>query len=209
MYVPEVASTAVTLITTATGGLEPVIGGIPALPATWMFRTPPAPTAAFAHPGSLPLPMRVSQRRLGATPENCAPCVPVLSVYQPSMSTATLTDPTPFAMLTVQFGATQCAGTGTITRFGTTAPAGTLIFDAFGVETLLGYAVSTVPAVGVIAVRLKTTALTPVDGTGLPEPWISKVSGWPARMGRGPVLSHWLTLMPEPDRVSQMRVGGI
>src|ERR1022692_1601978 len=106
------------------------------------------------------------------------------------MSTAMLTEPTLLAMVTVQFGAEQCAGTGTITRFGITAPAGRLMFDALGIETLLGNAVRTVPAVGAIAVRLKTTALTPVDGTGLPEPWTSKVSGWPARIGRGPVALH-------------------
>src|SRR5580658_760961 len=112
-------------------------------------------------------------------------------------------------MVTVQV-ALQSWGTGTITRLGTTAPATRLTLEAVGLTPPPGYAVSTVFAVGAIAVRLKTTALTPVLGTGLPESLTLKVRGALGVIGLGPCALHWLTLIPVPAlRVSQIRVGAV
>src|ERR1700683_1817789 len=113
-------------------------------------------------------------------------------------------------MVTVQV-ALQSWGTGTITRLGTTAPATRLTLEAVGLAPPPGYAVSTVLAVGAIAVRLKTTALTPVAGTGLPELPTLKVSGVLGVIGRDTVPDplHWLDAIPRPMRVSQIRVGAV
>src|ERR1700722_15720312 len=100
-------------------------------------------------------------------------CAPEAVLNQPSTSTATLTDPTLFQIDTVQLPLTHV--TGTMTRLGRTACAAMLRFDAFGFELLPANDVSTVEMVGLIAVRLNATALTPA-GTGLPEPFTAKVN---------------------------------
>src|ERR1700683_2932748 len=84
------------------------------------------------------------------------------------------------------------------------------MLEAIGLRLPPGEAVRTVFAVGAIAVRLKTTALTPVLGTGLPESLTLKVRGAPGVIGLGPVILHWLALIPDPGlRVSQIRVGAV
>src|ERR1700683_4848798 len=141
----------------------------------------PAPTVPNRHPGERLVELRVSQRRVGSNPENEALVGPVVAENQPSTSTATFTEPTLFAIVTVQSVPLQV--TGTITRFGTTWCAFRLTLDAFGAEVPPAYALTNVWAVGAMAVRLKTTALTLAPGTGLLPPPTLKVSGAPAPPG--------------------------
>lgn len=193
---------AVTLATIATSEPgPPVSSGSPSTPATPMLSAWPPTTAPI---GQLGAPFRVSQTRAGdASGVNC---VPVDMLNQPSMSTAILTDPTLFQIETEQFPPLHV--TGTITRLGSVLRAGTLRFDAFGRPVAAAKAVSTVATVGLIAVRLKTTAVTPDPGTGLPTPLTANVSVLTGPIGDNPPVSQRLgETPPTAARVSQMRSG--
>src|SRR5579864_5381040 len=120
---------------------------------------PPGTVPGLLQPSVPLVPYRVSQARAGATLVNCAP---EAAWNHPSTSTATLTFPTLFQMLTVHAVPLQPVGTLTITRLGTAAPASMLMFETVGRRVPPGYAVSTVRADGPMAVRLNTTAVTPV-----------------------------------------------
>src|ERR1017187_356127 len=196
------ALNAVTLATIATSDPgPPVSSGIPSTPAAPMLSTSPPATRPFTQLG---VPLCVSQIRAGVA--SGVNCVPDDVVNQPSMSTAMLTEPTPFQMETEQFPPVQV--TGTITRFGSALCATRFRFDAFGLAVLAANAVNTVDTVGPIAVRLKTTAVTPVPGTGLPMPLTAKVRVLPGPMGDSPLRLQRLEAIPGPGaRVSQMRSG--
>ncbi len=200
--VGDVPLNAVTLATIATSEPgPPVSSGIPSTPAASTLRTSLLPNFAFAQLG---VPVCVSQIRAGVA--SGVNCVPVVVVNQPSRSTAILTEPAPFQIDTEQAPAVQV--TGTITRFGSALCATRLRFEAFGLPVPAANAVSTVDTVGLIAVRLKTTALTPLVGTGLPMPLTAKVRTLSCPIGEGTPLSQRLAMIPSPGgRVSQMRIG--
>src|ERR1700716_1640179 len=83
--------------------------------------------------------------------------------------------------------------TATSTRFGTVWPLTQLRLDASGRATPAGQTVRKLAAVVLVAVTFRTTALTPVAGTG-PCPAI-----WTSRVPPGPIGA--------PERVSRIRVG--
>src|SRR5436190_7354201 len=86
----------------------------------------------------------------------------------------------------------------TTTRFGMFTPGGKFRLEALGLETPLGKTVRKLPAEGATAVTLRTTAVTPLAGTGLvPTTFTERVAPWPSRPAGPPV----------PFRVSRMRVG--
>jgi len=104
----------------------------------------------------------------------------------PLTSTATLTEPTAFHSDTVPL-----AETGTITRFGTTCPGPRLTLETFGRVVAPAYAVSTVPAVGSMAVRLRRSRVTPVAGMpSVPVRTLKVSTGRPAMMGLAPDRLH-------------------
>ncbi len=137
---------------------------------------------------------------------NCAP-EPVLN--QPSMSTAMFTAPTLFQIETVQLPLAHV--TGTITRLGSTACAGTLRFDAFGRTPPPVKAVSTVGTVGAMAVRLNATAAD--SGSGHQAAHAAhreRECRGRRRWALGVPMLQRLVAMPGPGaRVSQMRSGAV
>ena len=117
-------------------------------------------------------------------------------------------------MLTRHVAPLHPDGTGTMTRFGTAVPGLMLIFEAFGGEFEWGpgYAVSTVLSVGAIAVRLNTTAVTPVEGIGLGEAvtLTLRMPSGPMGCGTDEKPLHGLLLIPGPvPRVSQILTGAV
>src|ERR1019366_1198493 len=121
------------------------------------------------------------------------------------MSTAMLIVPAPFQIETVQLPAAHV--TGTMTRFGTALCGLMLRLDACGLGVPVN-AVKTVGTDGAIPVKLKTTAVTPVPGTGLPPPFTLNVSVAPDPIGEGPLVLQRVVGTPPPGaRVSQMRTG--
>src|SRR5438270_137381 len=82
----------------------------------------------------------------------------------------------------------------TTTRLGAVWPATKFRFEALGLGAPVGHAVTKLDAVGSVAVRLRTTAETPVDGTE------------ERRVGETSICDRWWK--GDPDwRVSRMRAG--
>src|SRR6202022_2768173 len=179
-----------TLITTAVGGVGAFIAGTPPRPATRTATGRPCQSVVPIPP----VPSRVSRMRDGVSPTKVPPVVATVpSVNQPPTSAMRSVLPAALNRST-----SPVLPTLTMTRFATVWPVDGLRFDAVGIAVPSGQAVTYVGRVTLVAVRLRTTAPTPLVGTP-PRPVTCRLIELP------PATAAFGA--PVPSRVSRRRAG--